>query len=269
MSGSETRLVLVGWGAIAQRLAELLASRRPPGLTLAAVAVRDTARARTLPAGTALIDRPEALAALRPTLVVEAASRAAVAPWGRAALAAGADFAPASTAAFADPALLPDLMTRAAAAARKVIIAPGALAGIDALAAAAHLPLDTVRHEIVKPPVAWAGTEAETLCELGRLTGPTTFWEGPADQAAARFPQNANVAMITALAGLGPAATTIALTADPAATRNAHRLTATGAFGTLRAEVENRPLATNPKSSELTALALLRLIEGRAGPLVL
>ncbi|MFN6976613.1 MAG: aspartate dehydrogenase, partial [Gemmobacter sp.] len=256
-------------GAIAQRIAALLAERRPPRLTLAAVAVRDPARARALPDGAALIHDPGALAALRPTLVVEAAGRAAVAPWGRAALAAGADFAPASTAAFADPALLPDLMARAAACGRQIAIAPGALAGIDALAAAGCLPLHAVRHEIVKPPAAWAGTAAEALCDLTRLTAPVTFWEGPADQTAARFPQNANVAMITALAGIGPAATTIALTADPAATRNAHRLTATGAFGTLRAEVENRPLPGNPKSSELTALAFVRLISGRAGPLAL
>ncbi len=269
MSVSDFPVVLVGWGAIAQRIAALLAERAPPGLRIAGVAVRDPARPRDLPPGATLLGGPEALADLRPRLVVEAAGRAAVAPWGRAALTAGADFAPASTAAFADPALLPDLMARAAAAGRQVVLAHGALAGIDALAAAGRLGLTAVRHEIVKPPAAWAGTDAEVLCDLAGLAAPVTFWEGPADQAAARFPQNANVAMISALAGLGPARTTVALTADPAAARNAHRVTATGDFGTLTAAVENRPLAANPKSSELTALSLLRLIEMRAGPLVL
>jgi aspartate dehydrogenase len=32
--------------------------------------------------------------------------------------------------------------------------------------------------------------------------------------------------------------------------------------------LENRPLATNPKSSELTALSLVRLIEQRVGYVV-
>lgn len=269
MSGSEVRVVLVGWGAIGQRVAALLAARHPPRIRLCAVAVRGEGARDGLPPRAALITDPSALADLRPSLVVEAAGRAAVGPWGRAALAAGADFAPASTSAFTDAGMLADLTARATAAGRQILIAPGALGGIDALAAASRLGLTQVRHEIVKPPAAWAGTGAEGVVDLASLKTPTTFFEGSAEDAARAYPQNANVAMITALAGVGPAQTRIALVADPGAVRNGHRVTATGDFGTLTITLENRALASNPKSSELTALSLVRLIENRAAALVI
>jgi aspartate dehydrogenase len=161
------------------------------------------------------------------------------------------------------------LVDAARGAGRQVLIPPGAIGGIDALAAAARLPLAQVRHEIVKPPAAWRGTEAEALCDLAGLAAPVTFWQGPAAEAATRFPQNANVAAITALAGLGMQATQVALVADPGALRNAHRVMATGDFGSLTVVLENRPMASNPKTSELTALSLLRLVANRINPLVI
>ncbi|ADZ70297.1 aspartate dehydrogenase [Polymorphum gilvum] len=265
MSGSELRLVLIGWGAIATRVADLLAERAAP-VDLIAVAVRDgTTRPEDLPAGTRLIDDPGALADLAFDLAVEAAGRESVGPWGRAVLARGADFAPASTSAFVDEGLLDDLTALARSSGAQLVIPPGALGGIDALAAAARLPLAGVRHEIVKPPQAWTGTPAEALCDLAGLNAPATFFEGSAREAARAFPQNANVAVITALAGLGLDRTTVALVADPGARRNSHRIRAEGDFGTMEIALENRPLASNPKSSEMTALSLVRLIENRAG----
>lgn len=265
MSGSSPlRLVLVGWGAIGARVTELLAARGAP-VVLAGIA----RRGGDGPQGVPVITDPAQLAALSPDLVVEAAGRAAVAPWGRAALAAGADYAPCSTSAFVNDMLLPELVALAQRHGRQVIIPPGALGGMDALAAASRLGLDSVRHEVVKPPAAWRGTEAEVLCDLSTLTAPFAFFEGTARDAAARFPQNANVALISALAGMGPDRTTVALVADPAAARNLHRVVAMGDFGRMEIVLENRPLAANPKSSELTALSLVRLVENRAGALVI
>ncbi|MBS4009709.1 MAG: aspartate dehydrogenase, partial [Roseovarius sp.] len=127
------RLVLVGWGAIGSEVARLLKERAAP-VDLVGVAVRDTARDMGVP----LIDDPAALATLTPDLVVEAAGRAAVMPWGLASLSAGADFVPASTSAFADEGTLEALLDVARRNRRQVLIPPGALGGIDALAAAAR-----------------------------------------------------------------------------------------------------------------------------------
>ncbi|MFC6491014.1 aspartate dehydrogenase domain-containing protein, partial [Nitratireductor sp. GCM10026969] len=144
----------------------------------------------------------------------------------------------------------------------------GALGGVDALSAAALLPLDSVEHTIVKPPEAWRGTQAESLVDLARVEDAVTFFQGSARQAADRFPQNANVAVISALAGIGLDRTRVLLVADPTAQRNSHELRAAGAFGTLHVRLENEPLATNPKSSEMTALNLARHLEARIAPLV-
>ncbi|MFN4170890.1 MAG: aspartate dehydrogenase [Pseudorhodobacter sp.] len=269
MSGSDLAVVLVGWGAIASRVVALLAARAAP-VRIVAIAVRDAGVARDgLPAGARLISTPGDLEGIEAALLVEAAGRASVGPWARAGLARGWDVAVSSTSALTDAGLLAELQGLAAARGVQILIPPGALGGIDALAAAARLGLDAVRHEIVKPALAWRGTPAETACDLAALTAPRTFFEGTAREAADRFPQNANVAVISAMAGLGLDRTTVALTADPGARLNRHSITARGEFGTMTITLENRPLATNPKSSEMTALSLVRMIENRAGVMVI
>lgn len=268
MSGSELRLALIGWGAIGTHVAALLAERGAP-VRIVAVGLRDTGPREGLPEGARVIADPADLAACRPDLVVEAAGRGSVAAWGAAALAAGIDFAVSSTSAFVDADLLGRFVTLARENGAKLIVPPGALGGIDALSAAARLPIDSVRHEVIKPPRAWKGTDAEKLLDLDALTEAAAFFEGTASAAADRYPQNANVAMISALAGIGPDRTTIALIADPAAAVNRHRIVAEGQFGRMELCFDNRPLATNPKSSEMTALSLVRLIENRASPLVI
>ncbi|OCJ04739.1 aspartate dehydrogenase [Rhizobium sp. AC27/96] len=268
MSESEA-ICLVGWGAINQRVATLLAERNS-SVAIVAVAVRDPERKRAdLPAGARLIVEPGDLAATGATLVVEAAGRDSVLPFGRAAFAAGMDFAVSSTSGLIDEAALSELVTLAEAKGRKLLVPPGALGGVDALAAASRLNLTDVEHRIIKPPKAWRGTPAETLCDLDALREPLAFFEGSAREAADRFPQNANVAVITSLAGIGLDRTRVTLVADPNARFNAHEIRAEGDFGLLEIRLQNRPLATNPKSSEMTALNIVRLIENRAAGLVL
>lgn len=262
------RLALIGWGAINRRVAELLAERGKGDIAIVAIAVRNPAAASGIPAGAKLITTSGELAGLDLDLIVEAAGREAVGIWGEAALAHAPAFAVASTSAFCDDTLLARLIATAESSGNQLLIPPGALAGIDGIAAASLLPLDEVIHRIVKPPAAWRGTSAENLIALDGLTEATAFFSGTARETASRFPQNANVAVISALAGIGLDRTRVELVADPAATGNGHQLSARGAFGKLDIAIENRPLATNPKSSEMTALGLVRLIENRVRTLV-
>ena len=268
MSASEN-ICLVGWGAIGNRVAQLLAERGTPA-RIAAVAVRDPDAARAgLPAQARLISDPGELAGIEATLVVEAAGRGSVAPWAEAALAAGMDFAVSSTSALVDDDLLVRLLGLARTRGAPLLIPPGALGGIDALAAASRLGLDRIEHRIVKPARAWAGTRAAELVDMDGLTEATVFFADSARATADAFPQNANVAVITSLAGAGLDRTRIALVADPHAALNTHEIHAEGDFGRMQLRFENRPLAGNPKSSEMTALNLVRLIENRLGALVI
>jgi len=270
MSASERprlRLGLIGWGAIATRTAALLAERRAAA-DIVVVAVRDGARTRHgLPIGGRIITSPEGLADVALDMVVEAAGRSTVPTWAEASLRAAPRFVVSSTSAFCDEALLGRILTLAAERGAQVMVPPGAIGGMDALSAASILPLDEVVHVIVKPPGAWKGTSAESLLDLERLSERAVFFAGSAREAAAAFPQNANVAVISALAGIGLDRTRIELVADPDATRNAHHIRASGAFGRLALLFENEPLKTNPKSSEMTALSLVRVIENQSVPL--
>ncbi len=267
MAEQALRVAFVGWGAIARTAAQLLEGA---AVEVVAVAVRDPSPPRAnLPAQARLITDPSELAATRPEVVAEAASRESVGPWGRAALEAGADFVVSSVSAFADSWLLDELRALAVANGVRVQIQPGALAGVDALAAARLMGIDEVEHRIVKPPAAWRDTPAEGLCALDSLARPESFFSASAAEAASEFPKNANVAMTTALAGIGPERTRITLVADPDATTNRHEITASGAFGRLDVAIANNPLPDNPKSSAMAALNLARAIQNRVSPIAI
>jgi len=264
---SGLRLAFVGWGAIARTAARLL---RDAPVEIVAGAGRGRSAARPeIPATARVIDDPDQLAATRPDVVAEAAGREAVGPWGRAALEAGSDFIVSSVSAFADADLLGSLGRIARDHAAQILIQPGALAGVDALAAARRLGVDMVDHRIVKPPSAWHGTPAEGLCDLPALAGAEVFFRASATDAARQFPKNANVAMTSALAGVGPEATQITLVADPSATTNRHEISAEGAFGRLEVVIANNPLPDNPKTSAMAALSLVRVIENRTNAIVI
>lgn len=267
MTGSPLRVGFIGWGAIARSAYHWLSE---PGVDVVAVAVRNAATSRPdLPAGAHVISDPAELQALELDVVAEAAGRESVGPWGRAALAAGADLIVSSVSAFADAELLSSLRACAVENGAHILIQPGALAGVEALAAATTMGVEEVEHRIVKPPRAWKGTPAETLCDLDNLTSPTVFFAANAADTASQFPKNANVAMTSALAGVGPEATKISLVADPFATKNRHELSAHGAFGHLEVALANSPLPENPKSSAMAALSLVRALQNRVAAIAI
>ncbi len=263
------RVIFIGFGAINSRVADLLKARKAP-VDLVAVATKDDPAERArIPAGVPFLAAPTDLAALKPDLVIEAAGRAAIDAWAPAALAASPAMIIASTSAFCDDALLPRLADLAEKQGSRILIPSGAIGGIDSLAGAAVLGLDAVTHQIVKPPVAWKGTPAEKLLDLSALTKRAVFFEGTARDAAGQYPQNANATVVTSLAGIGLDRTRVELVADPAVHLNGHTITAEGGFGRMTITLENNPLATNPKSSELTALSLVRLIEQQTRPVAI
>ncbi len=263
------RVAFIGWGAINSRVGALLAERGA-AVEIVGIATIDTPEARALmPADIPFLGTGEQLALLRPDLVVEAAGRGAIEMWAETALSCCRRFISASTSAYCDDAFTAHMTELATRHGAQIIIPPGAIGAIDAIRAAAILPLDDVLHVIAKPPLAWRGTRAEQLLDLASVVERTRFFTGSAREAASTYPQNANATATTALAGIGLDLTRVELFADPSLTRNLHRISARGAFGELTIELANVPLATNPKSSELTALSLVRLIENEVRPLVL
>ncbi|WP_287104276.1 aspartate dehydrogenase [Mesorhizobium sp.] len=266
---SRSRLCLVGAGAIGQRLAELLAQRPSSAIELVAVAERPVSSVKPWwPASVRLLTDPSDLAATRPDIVLEAASRQAVIEWGEPALRCARKFIVCSASALTDDSLLGTLLETARAAGSQLVVPHGALGGLQALSAASLLPLDTVTHTIRKPPEAWRGTMAETVADLETIAIATVLFDGSAREAASSYPANANAVVLSSLAGIGLDRTLVTLVADPAVSRNVHEVAARGAFGAFSFRIENEPMPANPKTSDMAALNLVRLLESEVGALV-
>lgn len=267
---AKQRLCLLGAGAIGRRISGLLAERSLETIELVAIAERQNSGVRDWwPDSVRLLTRPGELAQLAPDIVIEAASRQAVAEWGEAALNAARRFVVCSASALTDDRLRERLLQTAHKAGSQLVVPHGALGGLHALSAASLLPLQEVTHTIRKPPLAWKGTPAEVLvADLTALSAATTFFEGSAREAASAYPANANAVVLTSLAGIGFDRTLVRLVADPSIRRNIHEIVAHGAFGALSFRIDNEPMPTNPKTSDMAALSVVRLLETEAGDLV-
>ena len=199
-----------------------------------------------------------------PDFVLECASHEAVAEFGPYFLDQGIDFGVISIGALSDPVLLECLEMASKKGDSQLFLVPGAIGGMDALAAAGAESLDEVIYTSRKPPMSWTGTPADEVFDLASITEATVIYTGSARQAAMLYPKNANVAATIALAGLGFDDTQVTLVADPDAKGNIHHIEARGSFGEMDITIVGNPLPSNPKSSALTAFSAVRALKNRA-----
>jgi aspartate dehydrogenase len=262
---------LIGYGGVAFDMLAALRSADAAEPRLLGVLVRPgrAGAARQRLGDVTCVQSSDALLALQPEIVVEAAGHGALASHGAAVLARGIDLVVASVGALADEELFECLRAAATAGGARMLLPAGAIGGVDALAAMRLAGLSAVRYRSIKPPVAWRGTPAERLVDLDRLPARTPFYEGTARAAALDYPQNANVAATIALAGLGFERTRVELVADPAAPGNLHEIEAEGATGRIAIRLQGKPSASNPKTSALTAPSLARAIVNRTASIVI
>lgn len=261
------RVALVGLGAIARSVLEHL----PAGWVAAGVLVREArlagARAE-LPESVAVVTAIDELLALGAEVVLECAGQESLAAYGEAVLAGGTDLVVVSTGALADDGLRRRLVAAAEAGGSRLVVAAGAIGGLDALGALRLGGLSRVEYTSIKPPHAWLGTPAEAVADLGSLRERTTVFRGSAREAARLFPKNANLAITVALAAGALDETVVTLVADPVVTENIGLVEAEGALGTLTLELRGPASADNPRTSAVTALSLVNELERRSAPLV-
>ncbi|MFK7870749.1 MAG: aspartate dehydrogenase [Roseobacter sp.] len=266
---SRLRVALIGFGAIG---AEVYARARAfPELEISHVVVRAARVAETrqsVSETTVVVSQVSDIGG-PVDVALEVAGHSALESHGLQALARGIDLCVASVGALAQDDLRLRLIDTATAHAARLEILPGAIGGIDALAAAAQDGLTDVSYIGRKPPAAWRGSPADGLFDLDTITRETVLFEGTAREAALSYPKNANVVATVALAGLGLDATRVQLLADPAARGNTHKIAATGPLVALDYVTGGKPLPSNPRTSALTALSALRTLRNRAGPVSL
>lgn len=196
----------------------------------------------------------------QPNLIVEAAGQEAVRLYGRKILAAGISLGIASVGALTDDKLHNELLEAARSSGAKLHIVPGAVGGVDILSAARLSGLQEVTYTSRKPPSAWRGTKAESHVKLEDLQTPFPFFRGSAREAAASFPQNANVAATIALAGIGFEKTKVQLVADPTIGGNIHELHFVSGCAETTLRIEGKPSPDNPKTSQTAGFSLARFV---------
>ncbi len=263
------RVAIGGFGAIGKVVAQRL-DRGIEGLTLAAVAARDAARAQAAMAG---FVRPVPVVPLArlwadADIVVECAPAAILRELAEPTLEHGRIVMVLSCGALLDNFDLVDLARRNGG---RILVPTGALLGLDAVVAAAEGAISSVNMITRKPPEGLLGAPYLVAHGIG-ITGlaePKRVFSGTAREAARGFPANVNVAAALALAGIGPDRTTVEIWADPTITRNIHCIEVEAAAARLSMQIENVPSDDNPRTGRLTALSVIAALKKLASPLAI
>lgn len=153
--------------------------------------------------------------------------------------------------------LQPAWIDRARRAGTRLLVPSGAVAGVDALRAAAMGRIDAVHIRSSKPP---AGLDTDGSAQ------PRRVFAGTAREAVAAWPKNMNITATLALAGIGGERTQVEIWSDPALERNVHEVEIDSDSTRLRIRIENRPSAANPRSSAITAHSVCATLAGLVDP---
>jgi aspartate dehydrogenase len=261
------RVAIGGFGAIGKVVAQRL-DQGINGLTLAALAARDTARAEAAMAGLARTVPIVPLGRLweDADIVVECAPAAVLREVAEPTLCHGRSLMVLSCGALLENMDLVDVARRNGG---RILVPTGALLGLDAVVAAAEGGIASVKMTTRKPPQGLSGAPylvANDIDVIG-LTEPKCVFSGTAREAARGFPANVNVAAALALAGIGPDRTAIEIWADPGVMRNIHRIEVEAAAACLSMQIENVPSEENPRTGRLTALSVVAALKKLVSPL--
>jgi len=163
----------------------------------------------------------------------------------------------------------PDMVDIARAHGGRIVLATGALLGLDAVRAAAEGTINEIRMVTRKPPNALTGAPhlVENRISVEGLSAPLKVFDGNAREGAKGFPANVNVAAALGLAGVGPDETRLEIWADPSLTRNTHTIRVDADSARFEMTIENVQSEENPGTGKITALSVIACLRGFTAPL--
>jgi len=125
---------------------------------------------------------------------------------------------------------------------------------LRAVRAAAEGTIHSVTMITRKPPSGLEGAPylVERGISLKDLKAPVKIFDGSARDGARGFPANVNVAAALSLAGIGADKTRLEIWADPALTRNTHRIEVEADTARFSMSIEGIP-SDNPRTGKLVA----------------
>jgi aspartate dehydrogenase len=162
-----------------------------------------------------------------------------------------------------------DIETMARDHGGQVILATGALLGLDAVRAASEGTINSVRMITRKPPNALRDAPhiVDNNINLDGLNGATRVFSGSAREGAMAFPANVNVAAALGLAGVGADATQLEVWADPHLDRNTHAIEVDADSARFTLHIENVQSPENPGTGKITALSVIACLRGMTAPM--
>ena len=258
---------IVGLGTIGRLVAGALdGPEGGQGLTLAAVSVRDAAKAA---AALAELSRPIPVLSVADLVatadvVFDCAVAAAMDVIAVPAIEAGKIFMTMNSGALL---ARPHLFARAAETGAQIMVPSGGIVGFDGLRALSRAGFDAVTLVSRKPPESLADAPhvVATGFDLSNLSEPLLVFEGNAAEAAVAFPANANVAATLSLATLGPERTRVQMWADPGVTCIYQEILVSSPAAELRIEVRSYKMPENPRTGTLTPLSAIAALAALSG----
>ena len=246
MIGSDLNKVkvgLIGCGAIGTVLAEAIERKIVACDELVVYDVDDSKAQKlkkTIKFPVTVVENLDELLALKPKVIVEAASQQAAIDYVPKIVATGTDLIVMSTGALLS--LNSDLS--------KVHVPSGAIGGLDALSSAALAGISEVILTSRKNPKALGANNKEEKI----------VYEGYAEEAAKLFPREMNVAATLALT-VRPTKVKVQVVSDPAVDRNTHEIQVKWQFGEMFLRFANDPHPDNPHTSALAAWSAIKLLQ--------
>lgn len=253
------RVGLLGYGAIGKAVARTIDDQAEPrSLELTAIASRFS---HETPPGRAV---DVAAIGQQCDVVVEAAGPSALRAFGSRVLEDGADLLVVSIGALLDADLWRRLTT---ATPGRLLLCSGAVGGLDMLAAARlYGPINRISLSTTKPSTTlvrdWMDDEMRGRLASGRT--PVECFRGSVTDAVRLFPESLNVAAALALTAGDPDLIDVTVTGSPTATGNQHDIRIASAAGEYRFTMANHPAPDNPRTSHVTAWAVVRSLQSRA-----
>ncbi len=258
---------IAGFGTIGRVVALHLQQQDLP-LALEAVTAGDASRAAkamsTLMSPVPIVDVSEL--SRRCDVIVDSAPTAAFGEIAQAALSAGKILVTVNGAALMQS---PELVDLAQTNGGRIILATGALLGLDAVRAAAIGTIHSVTMITRKPPKSLVKAEyvISNNIDLNNLSEPLRIFAGTAREGAIAFPANVNVAAALGMAGIGPDRTQLEIWAAPELTRNTHRIIVDSDSARFELMIENIPTDENPGTGRITALSIVAALRALETPL--
>ena len=150
----------------------------------------------------------------------------------------------------------------------QIILATGAILGLDALRAAAESKISSVKMITRKPPNALSSAPyvIKNKIDLNNLIEAKLIFQGTATEGARAFPANVNVAAAVGLAGIGADKTELQIWADPNLKRNTHKVEVDADSAIFEMSIQNVQSPENPGTGKITALSVIACLRGITSP---